>query len=106
MQKFGIDSLKDEKLNALELEMAKEKSSALGIAGKELRRSIELYRQSISADAAAAGGRERLLDAVTTNIQALIVQRELVGFVHENMRWVIQTYDPPKEALLKLGISG
>ena len=102
MQKFGIDSLKHEKLSVLELEMAKEKSSALGIAGKKLRDSIEMYRQSMS-DAAAADVRERLLDAVTTNIQALIVQRELVGFVHENMKWVVQTYDPPKEVLLKLG---
>ena len=103
MQKFGLDSLKAEKISALELEIAKEKSTALGIAGKKLRESIAKYRQCISHDGADSNERDQLLVSLAANIQALIVQRELVGLIHDNMVWIIQTYDPPKEALAKLG---
>jgi hypothetical protein len=103
LQKFGLDSLKSEKMSALELEIAKEKSTALGIAGKKLRDSIAEYRQSISHNDVAWEERDRLLAAVLANVQALIVQRELVGFIHDNMHWINQTYDVPKEALAKLG---
>ena len=103
LQKFGLDSLKSEKMSALELEIAKEKSTALGIAGKKLRDSIAEYRQSISHNDVASEERDRLLASVLANVQALIVQRELVGFIHDNMHWINQTYDVPKEALAKLG---
>jgi hypothetical protein len=104
VQKFGLDSLKTQKMSALELEIAKEKSTALGIAGKRLQNSIVKYRQSIAHSGVTSDERERLLAAVAANIQALIVQRELVGLIHDNMKWVIETYDIPKEALAKLGV--
>jgi hypothetical protein len=103
LQKFGLDSLKSEKISALELEIAKEKSTALGIAGKRLRDSIVEYTQSISNAAVSSDERARLLASVSANVQALIVQRELVGFTHDNMKWINQTYDVPDEALAKLG---
>jgi uncharacterized protein DUF6665 len=103
LQKFGLDSLKSEKMSALELEIAKEKSTSLGISGKKLRDSIVKYRRSTSHNDAASEERDRLLASVLVNVQALIVQRELVGFIHDNMNWIIQTYDIPKEALAKLG---
>lgn len=103
LQKFGLDSLKSEKTSALELEIAKEKSTALGIAGKRLRDSIVEYTQSISNAAVSSDERDHLLASVSANVQALIVQRELVGFTHDNMKWINQTYDVPDEALAKLG---
>lgn len=103
MQKFGLDSLKNEKLSALELEIAKEKSTALGIAGKRLRDSIVEYTHAISNAAVSSDERVGLLASVSANVQALIVQRELIGFTHDNMKWINQTYDVPEEALAKLG---
>lgn len=103
MQKFGLDSLKSEKMNALELEITKEKSTALGIAGKKLRDSIAKYRQATSHKGVASKERDRLLASVLANVQALTVQRELLGFIHDNMDWINQAYDVPKEALAKLG---
>jgi hypothetical protein len=93
-------------MSALELEIAKEKSTSLGIAGKNLRDSIEKYRQSTSQNAVASEERGRFLASVLANVQALVIQRELVGFIHDNMNWIIETYDLPKEALTKLGASG
>jgi hypothetical protein len=92
-------------MNALELEIAKEKSTALGIAGKKLHDSIGKYKQSVSREGMVSDERDRLLADVVTNIQALIVQRELVGFIHENMQWINQTYDVPAEVLAKLGMN-
>ena len=108
LQKFGLDSLKSEKLSALELEIAKEKSTALGIAGKRIRDSIVEYTHleythSILNAAVSSDERARLLASVSANVQALIVQRELVGFTHDNMKWIAQTYDVPEEVLAKLG---
>jgi hypothetical protein len=103
LQKFGLDSLKSNKLSALELEIVKEKSTALGIAGQRLRKSIVKYRQSISNSAVSSDERDGLLASVSADVQALIVQRELAGFTHDNMIWINQTYDLPKEALAKLG---
>ena len=104
MQKFGLDSLKTQKLSALELKLAKEKSTALGLAGKQLRNSLAKYRNSISQDGVSSDERGRLLAALAADIQALIVQRDLVGLTHDNMQWVVQTFEVPKEALAKLGV--
>src|ERR1700727_355709 len=89
LQKFGLDSLKSEKMSALELEIAKEKSTSLGTAGKKLRDSIARYKQSNSPIDVAPEERDRLLAFVLANVQELVVQRELVGFVHDNMSWII-----------------
>lgn len=104
MQKFCLDSLKTQKLSALELEFAKEKLTALAIAGKQLQISIAKYRQSISRDGATSEERGRLLATLAANIQTLIVQRELIGLTHDNIQWVVQAYDVPREALAKLGV--
>jgi hypothetical protein len=104
LQKFCLDSLKTQKLSALELEFAKEKLTALAIAGKQLQISIAKYRQSISRDGATSEERGRLLATLAANIQTLIVQRELIGLTHDNIQWVVQAYDVPREALAKLGV--
>jgi len=105
LQKFGLDSLQTGKHSALEREIAKEKATALGIAGEKLRNSIEIYRKAISEAAARPEDRARLLASVSANVSALIIQRELVGLIHENLQWVIQNYEIPDEVLAKLGIS-
>jgi hypothetical protein len=103
LQKFGLDSLQSDEINALELEIVKEKLTALGIAGKRLRESIEKYTQSIENHAVSSSDRDRLLAAVSEDVQALSVQRELVGLTHENLNWIVRTYGVPQEALAKLG---
>jgi hypothetical protein len=104
LQKFGLDTLKTQKLSALELELAKEKLTALAIAGKQLQISIAKYRQSISQAGTTSDQRGRLLATLAANIQTLIVQRELIGLTHDNIQWVVQAYDVPGEALAKLGV--
>jgi hypothetical protein len=104
LQKFGLGSLKTQKLSALELELAKEKLTALAIAGKQLQKSIAKYRQSISQGSTTSDERDRRLARLAANIQALIVQRELIRLTHDNIQWVVQTYDVPREALVKLGV--
>lgn len=73
------------------------------MAGKRLRDSIAKYRQSTSHRDIAPAERELLLASVLADVQALIVQRELVGFIHDNMKWINQTHDIPQEVLTKLG---
>jgi hypothetical protein len=105
LQKFGLDSLQTGKLNALELEIAKEKATALGIAGKKLEDSIATYKKAISRPDIRSEERDQHLAEVSANVSALIIQRELVGLVHENMPWVIQNYEIPDEALAVMGAS-
>jgi hypothetical protein len=104
LQKFGLDSLKTQKLSALELEFAKEKLTALAVAGKHLQISIAKYRQCVSQTGTTSDERDRLLVRLAANIQTLIVQRELIGLTHDNIQWVVQAYDVPQEALAKLGV--
>lgn len=90
--------------NALELEIAKEKAGSLGIAGKKLQHSIDRYHEMFPAG--ATHRRDGLAGDVADNLWALIVQREVVGLRHDNVKWVLQNYDVPEAALTKLGLVG
>jgi hypothetical protein len=65
LEKFGLDSLDRQKPGALELEIAKERASALGLAGKKLEGSLAQYRSSIE-DAAAPASRDELIASLLT----------------------------------------
>lgn len=71
MQKFGLDSLKTEKLSAIELEIVKEKATSLGRAGRKLRLSIEKYNKNVSAD-----NQENFIDEIAESVWELMLQRE------------------------------
>lgn len=101
MEKFGLDSLLPQKNNNLELEIAKEKATALGLAGKRLKQSLEAYR---SEPTTARERRESLLARVAESLSELLIQRELTGVPHENSEWVLRTFDIPPEVLVKLGL--
>ena len=102
MQKFGLDPLSKQQGGGLELEIAKEKASALGIAGKRLERSLAGYRRAqVGCDPKAL---EELLSRISEHLSEFLIQRELVGLPHENLEWVLRTYDIPAQVLARLGL--
>lgn len=104
MQKFGLDSLIRDKHSALELEIAKEQATALGIAGNKLKESIEEYRAS-SAMPLDEDLREAQIRNISERFWALILQREFVGLVHENVDWIKKHYEIPNEVFALFGTS-
>lgn len=102
MEKFGLDVLRDQKLSALDQEIAKEKASALGIAGKKLEQLLTEYRLKIER----GGSRDQpeLISRIAHNLSEFLIQRELAGIPHENLQWILKTYDIPEEILARLGL--
>jgi hypothetical protein len=86
----------------LRYEIAKEQSEGLGLAGKKLQESIDRYNDALR-DARARARLDELLGDVAARAWALIVQRELIGFVHENQKWVVDHYAIPTAALRLMG---
>lgn len=102
MTRFGPDSQGSSPTTALDLEIAREQAEALGTAGKKLQESIDRFRVSFRREARVPGTQE-LLDEIVSRAWALMVQRELLGFRHENMSWILAHFDLPTEALRQLG---
>ena len=102
MQKFGLDSISNKRYSALEFEIVKEQASALGIAGRKLQQSIARYH-SLIADGISPNDQERHIVEMSTNIRNLLLQREFVGFIHENVSWIKKNYTVPAEVWKKLG---
>jgi hypothetical protein len=86
----------------LEAEIAKERATALGRAGRKLDESLERYRLLV-ASRATANEIDTLLYDIAENLWALVVQRELIGFVHENMRFIRERFDIPAAAFARMG---
>ena len=42
---------------------------------------------------------------IAENLWCLVVQRELVGFIHENLRFVRERFDIPAAAIARMGRS-
>lgn len=102
MAKLVRDSRSESPTTALDLEIARAQAEALGLAGKKLQESIDRFRVSSEWESRAQG-REELLDELVSRAWALMVQRELIGFRHENVRWILKHYELPNEALSYLG---
>jgi DNA topoisomerase VI subunit B len=86
MQKFGLDTLKAEKLSIIELEILQEKATSLGRAGRKLRTSLEALENSN-----AENNKEQLLNDVIDSVWELMLQREFSGFHHKNLEWIKNT---------------
>jgi hypothetical protein len=104
LQKFGLDYSPAGKPTTLELEIAKEKASALGVTGAKLQLSLSKYQRAMQGGTSAEE-QERLICEVVENVSALLVQRELLGLVHENLLWILETNGVPGVVLSRLGLS-
>lgn len=96
MEKFGSDSLRGFGVSGLELEIAQEQAEALGLAGRKLQDSIDAYnRTCVSRPEGPI--QPKLLKEIASRAWALIVQRELLGFRHENLRYIRERFDIPRD---------
>ena len=102
MQKFGLQRNSSSKHSAIELEIAKEQASALGRAGRKLRLSLESYQSKFDRNFNTEQKNE-LLCEIADNVWALVLQREFVGFIEGNLKWVRENYVIPDEAINMMG---
>ena len=91
-------------MKGLEREIAEERARALGLTGKKLQQSIDRFNRAVRLRRSSAD-HEGLLGEIAWHAWALIVQREVIGFRHGNLRWVRDHYDIPRAALHRLGRS-
>lgn len=101
MQKFGLDTLKSEKLTAIELEIVKEQATSLGRAGRKLRLALEEYEKK--KEGCDSERKDALIENVSQGVWELILQREFTGFLHGNLEWIKKHYDIPEEVYSRLG---
>ena len=102
MAKLRLVSSNPAPMTGLELEIAREQAESLGLAGKRLQESIDRHASSVQHNESAAC-QSKLLGEISNRAWALMVQRELVGFKHEALRWVVDNFDIPEAALSQLG---
>ena len=90
--------------NVLEYELVREQVGALGIAGKQLRDALTVHSKHLERGGLAGQSRtEQLLDEVASNVYALLLQRELVGLVHNNIEWLSATFELPAGIWARVG---
>lgn len=102
MQKFGLQRSRSGRHTAIELELAKEQASSLGRAGKKLRLSLEDYQSKLN-DELSLEQKDKLLTQISRNVWELMLQREFIGFIEGNLKWVRENYVIPDEAINMLG---
>ncbi len=102
MEKFGLRADRSARNTALELEIVKEQASALGIAGRALRLSLERYQKSF-ASSHQNDDSETLMQDIADKLWALVLQREFLGFIDGNIDWVKANYHIPEAAFRKMG---
>jgi DNA topoisomerase VI subunit B len=103
VQKFGLDALLHGKPSPLELEIAKERAGALGRTGRRLQKSLDVYAKELGSRARPEKI-ERMVEEIAAIVFEFLTQRETMGLVHENLEWVLKTYDLPDAVLAKLGV--
>jgi len=91
-------------MNVLDFEIAQEQAEALGLAGKKLQAAIDRFDNAVRERQSAVDD-DSLLSDIAARAWALIVQRELLGFKHENLRWILDHFPVPDAALRRLGRS-
>lgn len=91
-------------IKALEYELMREQANALGRAGSKLESALQNYHNFIaqfgSSDTTKIAA---LLDDIAAKMWALALQRELIGFHHDNIEWISDTFDIPTAVLGRLG---
>jgi hypothetical protein len=108
LQKLGVKILlthnpQTQKGDGLDLEVLKEKASALGVTGRRLRSGLAEYQRHCQGGFTAKQ-LEELIAAISNTLQELIIQRELLGIPYQNLEWVLRTYKIPDEISAKLGL--
>ena len=98
----SLESRKADRASVFRFEVAKEQAEGLGLAGKKLQESIDRYNSEANDSRRRTDDDDLLLD-VAARAWALIVQRELIGFVHENQKWVAENFAIPRAALKLMG---
>ena len=92
--------------HALLYEIRKEQATSLGRAGERLSAALERYRIRTAAnEPLGPSDRESLIAAVISSIWALAVQRELIGFHHDNLAWIVDVYAVPQVIRHRLGLA-
>ena len=104
MQNFGLRRHRASSNTSLELAIVKEQASALGRAGRKLRLSLERYQAFVDTQTTKAS-RKKLIEDISENVWALILQREFLGFIEGNLEWVVANYHIPKQALHRMGVT-
>ena len=102
MQKFGLRTNRSSQHGTIELEIAREQASALGRAGRKLRLSLEKYDKQ-GRHAQSSSEQNSLIKEISENVWALMLQREFLGFIDDNMKWVRAHYVIPDAAIDMLG---
>jgi len=91
-------------INALKYELMREQASALGRAGSKLEIALQNYHNFITRSSSSDMTQLTvLLDDIAAKMWALALQRELIGFHHDNLEWIKDTYDIPDAVLGRLG---
>lgn len=102
MQKFGLQRNSSSRHSAIELEIVREKASALGRAGKKLRISLENH-EKLSKQKKCINQEQQSIKEISNNVWELMLQREFLGFIENNLKWVTEHYLIPDEAIKNLG---
>lgn len=110
MQKFGLKTHSSSRHSAIELQIVKEQASALGRAGKKLRLSLERYQlmvcdsQGLNENDCSDQEHGSILE-ISNNVWELMLQREFLGFTENNIQWIVENYNIPAPALVRMGQS-
>lgn len=102
MQKFGLDTVKAKNLGQLELEIMQDHASALGQAGRKLKNVLKSYQLEKKSDF-PGNNEDSLIQSIADAVYHLMLQREFIGFVEDNIKWIQKSYDIPQDALKRLG---
>lgn len=78
-----------------ELEIMKERASALGRAGDQLEHALTRYE--LACRGTDHEQQNNLCRVAAGKLWALVVQRELLGFVHDNERWLQESFAIPEQ---------
>ena len=93
-------------VDAVATEIAKEKSEALGLAGKKLEDALRALRELDARGGAAtergAAERSALVARAAERVTSFLVQREAYGFADPS--FVFAHYGVPDEVVARLGI--
>src|SRR5688500_8846967 len=92
-------------VDVLKHEVAEEKASGLGRAGRRLEHALDRFRNyeqaSARSELRADAKRERLLWDLVERVESFVIQREACGL--RDSRHVLKLYEVPREAVARLG---
>lgn len=105
MQKFGLQTNRSSHNCTIEVEIAREQASSLGRAGKKLRISLERY-EAQRHNVLNESDERAHINEISESVWALMLQREFLGFIENNVNWVRENYIIPDAAIENLGRIG